>query len=454
MKIASVTSKIISPSLFRIMGMDIFGSHRWLEATEDWTPQERSEWRLKRLGDIIEHCWDYVPFYRELWSDHGVKIRRPGNINELEAFPVVHRDMFREHRDRIIADNLKSIPHKDDATGGTTGSPLKYKHDLALHAFRYGFGYMWFHFTGYKYGDDICVIAGGSVIPGQSTLKNSVRNWLERKHGVSCVGMNEDVAKKCSDMIQRHQPVIIEGYPSMIAEFCNFLKERSFSFKNLKAVITTAEMLYPHYRSRIEETLGVPVFDHYGCNDGGLVSFECERHRGFHYNDLESIIEVTSADDVGVGHAVITNLWNRSMPFIRYENGDQIALEPDQCPCGRIYPLVRSVYGRTGDILRFANGKSLGAPGLTLIFKRFPIDGWQVVQTGLSSIEIRIKAKQKLNENDEQYIHQVIHQHLSPEVDIRICYVNEFATTRHGKLKPVFVEMSPDHSATPEGNNY
>lgn len=450
MKIASVISKIISPTMFRIRGIDIFGYRKWLKDTEKWTPQNRVNWRLRRLGDIIEHCWDHVPFYHELWSDHGVKIRRPNNTDELEAFPIVNRDMFREHCDRIIAENLISIPHKDDATGGTTGSPLRYKHDLSYQAVHYAFALMGFHFTGYKYGDDICVIAGGSIIPGQSTPINSVRNWLERRHGVSCVGMNEEVAKKCYDMIQRHQPVIIEGYPSMIAEFCNFLKARSFSFKNLKAVITTAEMLYPHYRNQIEETLGVSVFDHYGCNDGGLVSFECERHRGFHYNDLESIIEVTSAHDEGVGNAVITNLWNRSMPFIRYENGDQIALEPGQCPCGRIYPLIRSVYGRTGDILRFANGRSLGAPGLTLIFKKFPIDGWQVVQTGFSSIEVRIKARQRLNENDEKYIYQVIHQHLSSEVDIKICYVNEFATTRHGKLKPVFVEMSPEQTAKPE----
>lgn len=442
MKIASVISKIISPTLFRIMGIDVFGYRQWLEDTEKWTLKKRNEWRLQRLGDLLEHCWDHVPFYRELWSGHGVKIRRPHNLDEIQAYPVVDRDMYREHRDRIIADNLKNIPHKDDATGGTTGSPLKYKQDLSLHALRYGFGQICFCFAGYNYGDDVCTIAGGSLIPGQATLRNRARNWLERGHGVSCVGMNDKVAKACYDMIRRYQPVIIQGYPSMIAEFCSIIKDDNVSFKSVKAVITTAEMLYPHYRSRIEETLGVPVFDHYGCNDGGLVSFECELHRGLHYNDLESIIEVISPDASGVGPAVITNLWNRSMPFIRYENGDQIALAKEPCACGRVYPVISSVYGRTGDILRFANGRSLGAPGLTLIFKKLPIDGWQVAQTGSNSIEIRLKAKQPLNADDEKYIQQVIHQHLTTDVNIGIRYVDELATTSRGKLKPVFVEMS------------
>jgi len=442
MKVTSAISRIISPILFRIRGIDIFGNRQWLLDAEKWTRQERDEWRLQRLGDMIEHCWDHVPFYRDLWSGQGIKIRRPRNLEEIQAFPVVDRDVYREHRDRIVADNLRIIPHKDDATGGTTGTPLKYKQDLALHALRYGFGLIGYHFAGYNYGDDVCVIAGGSILPGQASHRNRIRNWLERGHGISCVGMNSEVAKRCLDVIRRHNPVIIHGYPSMIAEFCNIIKDDNFSFKSVKAIITTAEMLYPHYRSRIEETLGVPVFDHYGCNDGGMASFECEFHRGLHYNDLESIIEVISPDASGVGPAVITNLWNRSMPFIRYMNGDQIALAKEPCACGRVYPVISSVYGRTGDILRFPNGRSLGAPGLTLIFKKLPIDGWQVAQTGSNSIEIRIKAKQPLNTDDEKYIHQVIHQHLTTDVNIGIRYVNELATTSRGKLKPVFVEMS------------
>ncbi len=451
MKIASAFSRAISPTVFKIAGIDIFGYIQWLKDAEKWTNEERSEWRLSRLGDMIEHCWDNVPFYRELWSDCGVKIRRPKCLEELEAFPVITRDMYRENRNRIIADNLKRIPHKNEATGGTTGSPLKYTQDLSSHALRYGFAYHWWHIiVGYKSGDDVCTLMGGSLLPGQSSLRNRIRKWLRRTHGVSCVGMNQSVAKACYELIERHKPVIIYGYPSMIAEFCNIVKEKTFSFGNLKAVVTTAEMLFPHYRKRIEETLRVPVFDNYGCNDGGVLSLECELHKGFHHNDLESVIEVISPDASGIGRLAITNLWNRSMPFIRYENGDQIALGKEKCACGRVYPLIRSVYGRTGDILRFDNGRSLGAPGLTLIFKEFPIDGWQVVQTERNNLEIRIRASQNLSSDKEEYICKVIRHHLASDVAINIRYVDQFKTTAQGKLKPVFSASSTEKAINSE----
>lgn len=396
---------------------------------------------------MLEHCWDNVPFYREFWSDHGVTVRRPRSFEELEAFPTISRKVFRENRLRIVAANIASLPHKNESTGGTTGSPLQYKQDFAAHALRYAFAWHWWRSIGYRFGDDVCTIMGGSIQPGQASLRNRVRQWLSRYHGVSCLSMNQQVAEATYEIIRRYQPSVIYGYPSMIAEFCGYVKEGDGTFGSLKAVVPTAEMLLPHYRKKIETTLGAPVFNNYGCNDGGLLSLECELHQGLHYNDLESVVDVSSPDDSGIGHCVITNLWNRSMPFIRYNNGDLIALGKEGCPCGRVYPLIRSVEGRTGDILRFPNGATLGPPGLTLIFKEFPIEAWQVVQTGPSALEVRIKAKTQLSAENEDYIGKVICRHLNMSVAINIRYMEQLATTSRGKLRPVFV-ATPDEGRT------
>jgi phenylacetate-CoA ligase len=439
MNIASQITKLIAPTLFKITGSDIFRLWRWLEQTETWEPRNRDQWRLQRLGDMIEHCWDNVPFYREFWSDHGVKIRRPRAFEELKAFPIIGRDIFRKNRESVQAANIGSIPHKNESTGGTTGAPLQYKQDLVEHSLRYAFAWHWWTSIGFQFGDNVCSMTGGSLQRGQATLRNRARRWLSRYHGVSCLSMNPTVAAATYDIIRRYQPTIIYGYPSMVAEFCEHVKQHDPVFRCLKGIVTTAEMLYPHYRQRIEGTLDAPVFNNYGCNDGGVISLECELHQGLHYNDLESVVEVESPDEAGVGLCAMTNLWNRSMPFVRYVNGDLLALGDLKCACGRIYPLIRSVEGRTGDVLRFPNGRTLGPPGLTLIFKEFPIDAWQVVQTGPAALEIRIKAKERLIVEKEAYIATVIRSHLNLDVDIRIRYTDQLATTSRGKLRPVFI---------------
>jgi phenylacetate-CoA ligase len=439
MRITSLTSRLIAPTLFKIAGINLFRYWDWLKDTEQWTPEQRYQWRLKRLGDMLEHCWNNVPFYKEYWSAHGVKLRRPRAIEELHAFPAVSRDLYREQRLRIHAENLREIPHKDESTGGTTGSPLQYKQDLSAHALRYAFAWYWWQSFGYRFGDDVCSIMGGSLHPVQPSLKTRLRKWLSRYHGVSCLSMNTPVAQATFELMRRHQPSVIYGYPSMIAEFCSHVPAQHPVFRSLKAVVTTAEMLLPHYRQKIERTLGVRVYDNYGCNDGGVLSLECERHRGLHFNDLESIIEVESPNPAGIGRCVITNLWNRSMPFVRYDNGDLIALDDKSCPCGRVYPLIQSVDGRTGDILRFANGRTLGPPGLTLIFKTFSIDAWQVVQTGPAALEVRIKSKEKLSAEQEASIGRIIRHHLDLDVSLNLRYLTKLTTTSRGKLRPVFV---------------
>ena len=84
--------------MFKLAGIDIFGYWKWLKETEQWTPQQRDEWRLRRLGDLLEHCWDNVPFYKEFWADHRVKIRRLSSLDELQAVKGIGKKKFERIR--------------------------------------------------------------------------------------------------------------------------------------------------------------------------------------------------------------------------------------------------------------------------------------------------------------------------------------------------------------------
>jgi len=47
---------------------------------------------------------------------------------------------------------------------------------------------------------------------------------------------------------------------------------------------------------------------------------------------------------------IVTDLWNKAMPFIRYINGDRVKFLKHQCPCGRTLPLIK-VKGRDNDTI-------------------------------------------------------------------------------------------------------
>lgn len=437
--------------IYKVNRLDVFGRYKWLKETLSWSSEQRLEWRLKRLGDILEFAWEHVPFYREYWGDYGVEFQRPKVLDDLLKYPILTKDVFRANAARVQPDNLKTIRYRNWCTGGTTGQPVHFKRDLEQWTLGEAFHLWGWSQLGYKYGDPIGVIAGGSLIPERRTFEGKVRGWMQRRLFLYGVAMDRKTALEYQKRLLKYGAKFLYGYPSVLYLFGKYLEEEGLSIPGLKAVVTTAEMLTPKYREGIEKTLGCEVFNNLGGNDGGYESYECHLHNGFHYNDLQSLLEADPMDTNGEGRLIITNLWNKSTPFIRYEIGDLVNLGSKACPCGAPFPMISSVRGRTADILTFANGRSLAGPALTLIFGEMEIDGWQVVQTDSNRLEVRICCCSGIRPEYLDHIHKILRHYLTDEVEIVIKQVEKLETTKGGKRKPIWseVEAKLDNSGQP-----
>lgn len=424
----------------RLYGLDIHGESQWLHATGSWTPTQRAQWRLQRLGDILEFAWQEVPFYREFWGDHGIEFRRPAHLDELQRYPVLTKSIFRDNSSRIRPRALTSIRHISKHTGGSTSVPVGYLLDLEQWTLMEAFHIWGWRQSGYEQGDPVGVIAGGSLVPERMTWKGKLRSLAQRRLFLYGVAMDHAMARDYRNRLIRYGARFLYGYPSVLYLFARCLHEQGLVLPGLQAVVTTAEMLLPQYRKGIEDWLHCPVFNNFGSNDGGIESYECHLHQGFHYNDLQSVLEVEGSPGTE-GALLITNLWNRSTPFIRYQNGDIAKLSTVSCPCGAPFPLIASVLGRTTDILTFGNGRSLSGPALTLIFGDMKIDGWQIVQTSPTALEVRLCCPDSIPQEYTERIARVIGYHAGENVTLKIKRVDKLTLTKGGKLKPVICDV-------------
>lgn len=83
---------------------------------------------------------------------------------------------------------------------------------------------------------------------------------------------------------------------------------------------------------------------------------------------------------------LVTSLFNRVQPLIRYEVSDMLMASDMECPCGRPFPLIAGVQGRSEEVL------TLPGPGGSAVrlhpnvfhgaLEMAPVGGWQVVQSG------------------------------------------------------------------------
>ena len=113
-------------------------------------------------------------------------------------------------------------------------------------------------------------------------------------------------------------------------------------------------------RRRIEGLLGITTYDIYGLTElyGPGTGIECEHHDGMHVFDdyyLVEIVDPESLEPVGdgeEGEVVLTTLRKEAMPLVRYRTRDVSRLLPGPCVCGRSWPRLARLVGRTDDMVK------------------------------------------------------------------------------------------------------
>lgn len=421
--------------------MSFYPSYKKLVKNQ-WTPYDKLKHdQEKQLKNLIKFSYENVPYYHNLFRSLGLSPEDIQTIEDLEKLPILTKDIIKKHWEEFKPASLSSMKYYNHATGGSTGTPMQYrlsKHDRFLGgALLYrGWGY-----GGYELGDRMVFLAGSSLgFDTKSKLTTFIHETTRNLRKLSSFDMGENEMREYAQTINSFKPKFIRGYPSSIYFFARWLEENQLSVPSQKAVFTTAEKLFPYMRQTIEDVFDCDVYDNYGLNDGGVSAYECSEHTGLHIDTERSIMELVDGAghqiDTGEGQILATSLYNYAMPFIRYATGDDGHIIDDGCNCGRGYPLLKEVLGRSTDVLLTPEGKSIHGWFFLYIFWEYceGIKEYQVVQKSLEKIVIRIVPDEGFDEMQLDRIREVVARR-GPGWDLEFQFVDEIDRTRAGKYK-------------------
>ena len=161
------------------------------------------------------------------------------------------------------------------------------------------------------------------------------------------------------DGLNACQPALLVGYPSVLYGLANEARPGRLRIARPGSTCF-AEPLLPEIRAALEETWNVPVINLYGASEfGGTAS--CGLGPWLHLSDDLVIIEPVDAAGRPVAPGVcsdkiyVTNLFNYTMPFIRYEVTDQLQFLDRACPCGSAHQRIADPQGRQDDCFRYGD---------------------------------------------------------------------------------------------------
>jgi len=127
-----------------------------------------------------------------------------------------------------------------------------------------------------------------------------------------------------------------------------------------RRVISVAEVLEPLDRIRIERRFEVPVEQIYQATEG-LLGVSCEAGT-VHLNEPYILVEPEWQDRERTRFVpIVTDLWRRTQPVVRYRLNDVLQVARKPCPCGRASLALAAIEGRTDDILWLAQAGSPAA---------------------------------------------------------------------------------------------
>lgn len=181
------------------------------------------------------------------------------------------------------------------------------------------------------------------------------------KLGAMAVPMGPGNTDKQLEIMQALETTVLCSTSSYALLLAEEIEKRGIK-KNihLKKGVIGSERWSDKMRQHIADSLGIELYDIYGLTEiyGPGIGINCEYNEGMHYWDDYLYLEVIDpktgepVPDGEMGEIVITTLVKEGAPLIRYRTHDLSRIIPGKCKCGRCYPRIGTIMGRTDDMMK------------------------------------------------------------------------------------------------------
>ncbi len=428
--------------------------HYEMLSRSQWlSPQNMRDFQDEKLRRLVRHAYRNVPYYRARMQERGLTPEDIRTQADLPKLPFLTKADLRKHLYfDIMSENHDKSEVLRIATSGSTGEPFVCFVDRAQLEARWAATLRAQEWTGYRFGDSAVRLWHQTLGMTPSQIrKERLDAWFCNRTFVPVFSLTEKNLENMVGIIERANPILIDGYAEALDLLAGFIRSRNGSIgasaaggkllARPKGVISSAQTLPLASRKTIESAFGCKVFDKYGSREMSGIAYECDAHDGHHVVSESLIVEILKdgrpAKPGEVGEVIITDLNNYCMPFLRYRIGDLAeAMADTLCACGRGAPKIGAVEGRVQSIVIGSDGQYLPGSFFSHYLKEFDyaIRRFQVIQEERGRIRFRIVKGGRYSEELLAEVLTTFKDHLGSDMQIDVEHVDDVEMVRTGKV--------------------
>lgn len=418
-------------------GFPIKKARQRLEEIQKFTDSEFENYIETKKKEIVNYHLEHNSYYKGLVSDI--------DATNWNSIPVMTKRELQKPLNERLSKGFTTNKVYVNKTSGSSGDPFIFAKDKETHALTWAIIQNRFGWFNLDFNSSKQARFYGIPLDKKGYYKERFKDALSKRFRFPVFDLSDEAFKKHLKKFESTKFDYINGYTSSIVQFAKYLKQENIILNTmcptLKACVVTSEMLFEDDKKLMETQFKVPVINEYGASELDLIAFQ-NTNDEWQVNSETLFVEVLD-DDGNVlpngeeGRIVITSLYNKAHPFIRYDIGDVGILSKEST---LRKPILEKLIGRTNDIAMLPSGKK--AAGLTFYYITKSIiedDGnvkeFVIEQRTKSQFVIKYVSAESLSIEKTNTIKKEMENYLESGLDITFERLDKLQRSKSGKLK-------------------
>jgi phenylacetate-CoA ligase len=402
----------ISPIfLFRVLQSYLLDINR----LERQDARQIRRYKEKKLHKIVKYA-STVPLYQKKFKKANISADEIHTLDDITKLPFITKKEFKEHYpNNIISSSSNNLKTIQSYTSGTTGEPVS----IFIDSFTIVKGLFGYIRTLREHRVDwrktkmtVIVDLSENSVEREYLTEGIIPNLkpffsLDNMQFFNTYDNPRNLIKEIDDF----KPEFIGGYPGMLRQL-TYLKRKGFGIHiQPRCMISSGSVLDKYLKQYIENTFDTKLFDAYGAMESGPAIFQCKKGNYHIHSDL---VHLEFVDETGrpvapgePGHVVVTKLYGRGTPIIRYTGLDDIITPSNEtCSCGLEGGIISKIHGRKKHSIVLPNGNIVLSSTLDECIGELYsthdiefIERFQIVQHSLTNIELLVVVDEESQQN-------------------------------------------------------
>ena len=450
----------LKEKIIQFVFFSTFPLHKWkvtsrvkniyyaLRKSQFFTSEQLESYQVYKLKKLLRKSYNASRYYRKLFDELNLHPNDINSIQDLDKLPILNKvDITNNLFFNIVcSDHKKSDLYKIN-TSGSTGTPFSLYVNTEQLEIRMASTMRAWESCGWKFGDKQLRLWHQTIgMSKVEVLKERIDAFLNNRVFIPAFEINENNIHQIIKKIEKVNPTIIDGYAECLSLICKYAK-KPLNLPNLRAVISSAQMVTDETRRDVLEFFGAKLFDKYGSREFSGIAYQYPHSKEYFVVSESYILREGKFDNNDMSKVLITDLNNYSVPMINYQVGDlavfnTIERQKDNPIPYNNFQKLDKIEGRIQSVIKLSDGSLLPSAFFMHFMKDFDehISIYQFVQRSNLNLELHIVPLHKWEPSVSNKIESEIRPFIHDTI-FNIVIVDDIPLVRTGKRLAVRSEV-------------